>query len=96
MTPQWDEDMRELLSWAVKYGLTGVMLCWILYIGVTQMVSDVHQSRIMMEQHMEANREANNRVELRMERMEAIQRQSCVNQATDRAQQQACWNAGYR
>ena len=80
--------MQSLKQWVMKYGLTGALLAWIVYVGVTAMVADIHQTRVLMEQHVAITQSTQTRIE-------AILRQSCVNQAIDKSQQQACWSAGY-
>ena len=88
--PQEVEDVRDLLPWLMKIGLPGGLLAFIVYVAVTQLVADVHATRIMLEQHVESNQE----IRRSQERLEAILRQSCVNAADDYQKRQACWSAG--
>ena len=87
--PQPEDDVRDLRLWITKYGLPAVLLCWIVYVGVTRLVEDVHATRMALDAHIEATREVQVRIE-------AILRQSCVNTASDALQRQACWSAGYK
>ena len=89
MAPRSEDDVETLKQWLMKYGLTGALLAWIVYVGVTAMVADIHQTRVLMEEHVTSSH-------LSQLRIEAILRQSCVIQAVDKQQQMACWSAGYK
>ncbi len=95
--PQQDVDVTSILSATAKYGLPTVVACWLLWVGVTQLVTDVRENRILMQQHMEATQrieQSINRAEASQGRIERVLRQSCVNVAKDYLQRQSCWSAG--
>lgn len=99
MAPQQEDDVTSVLSAVAKYGLPTALVCYLVYIGVNQMVGDIRLNRELMQAHIEASTRIEHslsRSEERQDRIEGILRQSCVNQAKDRGQQQACWNAGWR
>lgn len=91
--------MTGLLTWAAKFGLPAVLLCWVLYMGVTDLLAQVRSNTAILQQHVEASGRIESslaRSERRQERIESVLRQSCVNAARDYNQRQACWGAGER
>lgn len=91
--------MTQILTSVAKYGLPTVLVCYLIYVGVNQLIMDVRLNRELMQTHIEASariEQSLSRSEARQDRIESVLRQSCVNAAQDRAQQQACWSAGYR
>lgn len=99
MAPQLEDDVTSILSAVAKYGLPSALVCYLVYVGVNQLVMDVRANRELMQAHIEASQRIESslqRSEARQDRIESVLRQSCVNASRDRAQQQACWSAGYR
>lgn len=99
VAPQPEDEMTQLLSAIAKYGLPSVLVCWFAWFLMNSLLNDVRQNREMLQSHIEAGtriEQSLQRSEARQDRIEGILRQSCVNAARDRAQQQACWAAGYK
>ncbi|SRR6187399_1041206 len=95
--PQQDVDVTSILSATAKYGLPTVVACWLLWVGVTQLVTDVRENRLLMQAHMEATQrieQSIGRAEQGQIRIERVLRQSCVNAAKDYGERQSCWSAG--
>jgi len=94
-----EDDVTALLTWAAKFGVPAALLCWVLYLGVNDLLAQVRSNTAMMQQHIEASGRIESslgRSERRQERIESVLRQSCVNAARDYSQRQACWDAGER
>lgn len=99
MAPQLEDDVTSVLSAVAKYGLPTALVCYLVYVGVNQLVSDVRNNRELIQAHIEASvrmEQSMSRSEARQDRIESVLRQSCVNQARSEDQRQLCWNAGYR
>ena len=89
--------MPPIVAAALKYGLTPVLLAWLLVLGVTEFRTDLKASKEKtediyqtMRQHMEETRAFNARMERMQEMFLAVLEASCVNQAVGRDEQQRC------
>ena len=100
-SPQDGGSMPPIVAAALKYGLTPVLLAWLLFLGVTEFRADLKASRVEAESARRALESHVNDNDRRMDRMDRAQDRivnllmaQCVNSAKNRQERDDCLRAG--
>lgn len=94
-------EMLPLLAAALKYGLTPVLLAWLLILGVTEFRSDLKASRddartalATVERHAHETIQRMDRYDRTQERIVNLLRAQCINTAKNTQERNDCLRAG--
>ena len=93
--------MPPIVAAALKYGLTPVLLAWLVWIGASKVVSNQERTNEDIRTHMLENRTATAAIIERQDRADRISdrivnllRQQCVNAAKNNQERNDCLRAG--
>ena len=99
--PQDGGSMPPIVAAALKYGLTPVLLAWLVWIGASKVVSNQERTNEDIRTHMLENRTATAAIIERQDRADRISdrivnllRQQCVNAAKNNQERNDCLRAG--